>query len=440
MKLLAHILVFISICILSVVPCFARTITVNCGGGADFNDIQSAINDSNNGDLIIVADGVYTGTNNRNIDFNGKTITLQSENGPETCVIDCENSARGFYFHHNETSTSVVSGFTIQNGFVETFCYGGAGVYFNNSSATITNCIITNNSAVLAPGSLCMCYGGGVCIEESSSPTLTNCVVSNNSSGDWGLGGGISIFSSSGSPVIRNSIISNNSAAAGGGGIYSYQTNNLQISNCTISKNSTNGQGGGVYFYQSESYPISMVNTIVWANDPDQIYTATVYNGYVRASDIQGGWPPMSGPGSINITVDPCFADPLQGDFHLKSAAGRWDPNQYQWVKDSVTSLCIDAGYDSLDFSLTWKNELWPHGKRRNMGAYGGTPEASMSLSDAGNIADLDSNGMADYTDLMLFTSKWLYEENLLSADLDRNGQVDFVDYAVFVDNWLWTE
>ncbi len=305
----------------------------------------------------------------------------------------------------------------------------------------MTNCIITNNSAVLEWGSLCMCYGGGICIEESSSPTLTNCTVSGNSSGDFGLGGGISIVSCSGSPVIRNCIISNNSAAAGGGGIYSYQTNNLQISNCTISQNSTTEDGGGVYFGQSESYPISIVNTIVWANNPDQIYTATAYNGYVRASDIQGGWPPMSGPGPINKNVDPCFADPLQGDFHLKSAAGRWDPNQYQWVKDSVTSLCIDAGYDSLDFSLTWKNELWPHGELRNIGAYGGTPQASMSLrDDLGNIADIDNNGTVDYADLMLFTSKWLYEEDLLSADLDRYGQVDFADYAIFVNNWLWTE
>jgi hypothetical protein len=37
-----------------------RTIYVDDDGPADFNTIQAAINDSNDGDTIIVADGIYT--------------------------------------------------------------------------------------------------------------------------------------------------------------------------------------------------------------------------------------------------------------------------------------------------------------------------------------------------------------------------------------------
>jgi len=65
-------------------------IYVDDDGPADFNNIQAAIDDSNDGDTIIVADGTYTGGGNREISFRGKAITVRSENGPENCIIDCQ--------------------------------------------------------------------------------------------------------------------------------------------------------------------------------------------------------------------------------------------------------------------------------------------------------------------------------------------------------------
>jgi len=94
-----------------------RTIYVDDDGSADFSNIQAAINDAIHGDTVIVADGVYTGTGNRDIDFKGKAITVRSENGPEHCIIDCNGTGtephRGFNFHSNEDVNSVVNGFTI---------------------------------------------------------------------------------------------------------------------------------------------------------------------------------------------------------------------------------------------------------------------------------------------------------------------------------------
>ena len=60
-----------------------RGICVDDDGPADFNNIQAAINDANDGDRITVADGTYTGNGNRDIDFLGKAITVHSENGTE---------------------------------------------------------------------------------------------------------------------------------------------------------------------------------------------------------------------------------------------------------------------------------------------------------------------------------------------------------------------
>jgi len=97
--------------------------------------------------------------------------------------------------------------------------------------------------------------------------------------------------------------------------------------------------------------------------------------------------------GTGDISVDPLFADPAKGDFHLKSKAGRWDPKAKKWVKDNIHSPCIDAGDPKADFSL----EPDPNGGRVNLGAYGNTAEASKSAiqqeQQGGRKASADIKG-----------------------------------------------
>ena len=64
----------------------------------------------------------------------------------------------------------------------------------------------------------------------------------------------------------------------------------------------------------------------------------------------------------------------VPGDYHLLSELGRWDPKGKVWVQDQVTSPCIDAG----DPIASVDSEPIPHGAIINMGAYGGTSQASM--------------------------------------------------------------
>jgi len=132
------------------------------------------------------------------------------------------------------------------------------------------------------------------------------------------------------------------------------------ITNCTITGNLQGGILGGIP---------TITNSIIWANSPQQIAEAqgTISVTY---SDIQGGF-----VGEGNIDADPLFADPSNGDYHLKSQAGRWDPGSQAWVLDDVTSPCIDAGDVSTPIGL----EPSPNGGVVNMGAYGGTAEASKS-------------------------------------------------------------
>ncbi|MGB2863683.1 MAG: hypothetical protein WBC05_10200, partial [Sedimentisphaerales bacterium] len=69
------------------------------------------------------------------------------------------------------------------------------------------------------------------------------------------------------------------------------------------------------------------------------------------------------------------FADSANGDYHLKSQAGRWDLDSETWISDDVTSSCVDAGDPGSAIGL----EPSPNGSVINIGAYGGTTQASKS-------------------------------------------------------------
>jgi len=109
---------------------------------ADQPTIQAGIDAAVDGDTVIVLDGVYSGVGNRDISFEGKAITVISENGPDSCVIDCQSNGRGFSFHSGETNASILSGFQITNGSGSNY---GGGLICIDSSPVIVDCIFLNN-------------------------------------------------------------------------------------------------------------------------------------------------------------------------------------------------------------------------------------------------------------------------------------------------------
>jgi hypothetical protein len=118
------------------------------------------------------------------------------------------------------------------------------------------------------------------------------------------------------------------------------------------------------------------------------------------------------GPG--NIDTDPLFADPNNGDYHLKSQAGRFDPNRQSWVIDDVTSPCIDAG----DPNSRIGTEPFPNGGVINMGAYGGTTEASKSyfggpVCQTIITGDINGDCKVDLTDFVLMANHWLEKSDI---------------------------
>ena len=340
---------------LFVVQVQTRTITISSDGSGDYPTIQQGIDAAESGDTIIVADGIYTGQGNREIDFKGKAVTLRSEKGPANCIIDCQDTGRGFYFHRSENTGSVVEGFTIRNGHVA----GGNGgaIYCQNSGPTIKNCIFTANTADA---------GGAIC-------------------------------NSAGSPKIANCTFTGNSAATGGA------------------------------FFETDAGAAEITDSIFRDNAGGQIYGQATSVSY---SDVQDGY-----PGTGNIDADPLFADPANGDFHLKSIAGRIDPDGENWLyDDTITSLCIDAGNPGCpvgDEPETIDNT------RINMGAYGGTGQASRSPENWALLGDLTNDGTVDFEDYAVFARYWSDSTECVPADLDLIGSVDFSDLALLIEQWL---
>jgi hypothetical protein len=103
--------------------------------------------------------------------------------------------------------------------------------------------------------------------------------------------------------------------------------------------------------------------------------------------------------------------------------------HDYDWIMDSSTSLCIDAGDPNSD----WNSEPWPNGKRINMGAYGGTSQASKN----GNLADFNVDNLVNFVDFAQMANQWLIEQACIE-DLNNDGKVNFADISIFSKNWLW--
>ena len=164
-----------------------------------YNYIRHAVQDANDGDVIVVAPGVYKET----VSFNGKALIIGSNDPGDPAVVAAtviEGDTEGVTFTNGEDANSVLAGFTIRGA--------TRGIYCQGASPTIVNCRIVDN------------VEAGIKLWDGSNPVIANCIIAGNG------GDGIEMWAS---------------AKTGRVVTYNYAT----IMHCTIVGNRGNGIRGG---------------------------------------------------------------------------------------------------------------------------------------------------------------------------------------------------
>ncbi len=412
--------------------------------------ISAAITVASNYDTITVYDGTYIGAENRDISLVGKILTLQSANGPDACIIDAQGLGRAFNLISIPVET-LITGFTIRNGYNEQTVTGGGGggaffihlsfctienciiedstglnggaMLVRNSGATIRGCTFRNNSVAYTGYAV---RGGAVYLFNNTDVHFNDCVFSGNQCLPGGYNGG-AIYKDWGTDFFNNCIFEGNYSYNNGGVLYNEQ-GDTEFTNCVFYGNE--GRVTASCFYIVYTSSVTVKNSIFWNNTSMDNIIARVLTGAIPGvldysyCDINPSQIDADGTviaSGVNINTNPLFASPgymgatdwVSGDYHLNSMVGRFDAATDSWVQDATHSPCIDAG-DPAD---PVGQEPIPNEGIINMGAYGGTSQASKSPDCIGSLpADLSGDCRVDIEDFAMFAASWL-DCNIIPAD-----------------------
>ncbi len=345
-------LLFIGVCDISAM---AETIFVP----KDVQTIQEGIDRAQGDDTILVSPGRY----NESINFNGKAITLKSENGPSVTIIDGWRLGDSVVKCINgEGPSTRIDGFTITNGTGNADLYGeretiGGGLLCLHSSPTVLNCIFVDNESSYLGGAI---YNG-----ERSNTIIRSCKIRSNKA-DRGAG----IYNTKGAPEIRDTEFSNNYASYGGGGMYNYGSNASVIS-CTFRKNKSQYNGGALYDYDSTG----RITKTIFNNNVAMFSGNAVYRGYRSATYIEG-----IGDDNFFKTVH----DTVEGTGGYMVARGR-----------AVGACCVGTGCLIVDEqSCVQAGGSW-------LGPNSSCDEQVVACPKP-NTSDINTDGVVDMMDLVL--------------------------------------
>lgn len=278
----------------------------------------------------------------------------------------------GLYLHH--CSDVLVDGNTVESNLGHNDHGGGLVL---NGSGTVSRNVFRANRIGETVG---YGWGGGVLVVEAhAAPALLR---GNLYTGNYAPGAGGAVFVDEGATAtLDHELIVGNRCRGEGGGVYvdaswDGRRSRATIVSCTIADNVADvwpGIGAGIYVQGSD---VVLRDSIVWGNmglgGPDDF--AAVDGGTLVATYT---FSREGLPGVGNLSVDPLFADPGGGDYHLRSRAGRWSSALSAWVVDPQSSPAIDAGDPTQPFAL----EPEPNGGRVNLGFEGNTAKASKTIA-----------------------------------------------------------
>ncbi len=250
-------------------PAVARTYLVRPDGSGDFPTIQAAFDGAAHGDTIVLADGVFTGPGNRNLNPLQRNVVLRSQSGdPERCAINAEYVTRCMKVSGTGYAGLVVEGITMTCGYSDGYPgqYGGALYIEHYCSPTFRNCAFTYSTAASAGGAV-YCefssatfidceFRGNKCLPQQGgametvgypSPTLVRCRFVENAA--W-MGGGVLCSARSCARFYDCEFIGNVAELYGGGFklTTSFSTTaDVRLIGCRFEDNHAGEYGGGVF-------------------------------------------------------------------------------------------------------------------------------------------------------------------------------------------------
>ena len=225
-----------------------------------FETIQLAVNMANDGDTVVIYEGVYY----KEIDAGNRELTIGSlfmfdnnnESIIENTILDGENSHRLYNLDNAQIS---LIGMTMQNGYAEN--WGGAISCGSYSDLTINHSIIKNSYAG---------QGGGAINSNRSKLTLKNVqFIENSSEGAGGVNAGSTDENYTAEISITDcEFISNTALNSGGGASLGWGTANVELANTKFVENHA-GYYGGVGIWSDFS-----VDSCYFMNNTTEYYAA----------------------------------------------------------------------------------------------------------------------------------------------------------------------
>jgi hypothetical protein len=314
-------------------PASASTIIVDAGSPSPYTTIQAGINASTSGDTVLVMPGTYSGTGNKDLNFNGREIVVVSFAGPQQTFIECGRYARGFLFNHGERNNAVVDGFTIRDGGIWTSPgSNGGGIYCISSQPTVRNCVFDQ----------CFAYyiwqggaGGGIYSEASDGMLIEDCVFVECN----GMGGG-GVYARGGAITLTRCLFLDCLVQYGGGGVSISNACSAQVSECTFIGGVSNQGSAGIAVFQSiaeigrctlaaNSGPQGAVNLyqtssairdciVAWNSSP-AMTCSSAPDAQTTHNIVFGnaGGDSLCGAHTDNLFMDPAFCDRAGGDVSL---------------------------------------------------------------------------------------------------------------------------
>lgn len=202
---------------------------------ADYPSIRSAVEAATDGDTIRLASGTYSGEGNTGLDLPDMTFTIESEHGPESCIIDCRRTASFCSIPAMPLNIVTIDGLTVMNGLCTETSQGGAAIDITGASPVIRNCIFRDN------GHLSSVLSGGALYVQDGRPLIDRCRFEGNASGNRGG----AVYMETGRLRVTDTEFECNVSQVGGA--VAVDSVDLQMNGCRFNRNVCTVQGGGLH-------------------------------------------------------------------------------------------------------------------------------------------------------------------------------------------------